>query len=825
MGLLGRIVKRVTERVDSDEFLENGKDLIGDIGSLLHAQTVRIVKDPFGVAKQIIIDVPVALFGRQPDLIQDAKDIAHDTLQIVIDGGINLFNAVSGEAQKIDLAHLPGSIALEPGKAVTTTNFEGGAAIGDLSWLIYNQNRLTNKEICGKWQRYDFTETVGGYDSSTYVDKAGKQVAITFEGTSPNSDLSPWVLSKDGFSDLEIGLGVLPNQVVEGYGRFRALLDKVRDDFGSKGYGITLAGHSLGGGLAEMMAGMYFIDTGVALPTVAQEAPGMLRQLRLYAQERLIAGQSIHLPTGGTIKLQQGTLLQRAEAAKNIAASISGQDFGNVINLLTEQDPVGQIWYDKDPAKDGHVGVNVLLPAMLTARECLQDIDYEALKPVNGLNLVTPQMPRDILNILPAINDIDLSRIDRHLPGQSEGLWSGSALGLYDEGGSIGLGVQAERTNGEPTKKWAGSLANTPEVLISGDGSGKTIDAAQYVSGKQNALVQSDSGIIYGSGNGDFLLGGSGSTTIYGIGGDNYLSGGSGNARLYGGKGNDILYAGSGQAFMSGGEGDDLLFGGKGSATFQWDKGNDIMYNGQAGGNYEFIVADGASGDAQIKWQRNFSNIGSSVVELQGRLASDSHLVFNFVDDIHFKEMKWSVQGEDILLSDSRGDKPGTVLFKDAFNTFAAAAGQLDFKFANGKLYKGDQTYHVVTGDSLISSSEADFAGSIVLASGKNDELFAGKGEDVLIGGKGEDHFNFSGDFACDYLINADAKDTVCFNAAFSAADFVSRRNGSDLVISYQGGKLNELTIDNWYASENKVTHFTFAKQDYKFQGDNFIKL
>ena len=129
MGLLGRIVKRVTERVDSNPLLENGKDLIGEI---------------------------------------------------VIDGGVNLFNAISGEAQKIDLAHLPGSIAIEAGKALTTTKVEGGASIGELSWLIYNQNRLTNKEICDKWQRYDFTETVGGYDSSTYVDKANKQVAITF---------------------------------------------------------------------------------------------------------------------------------------------------------------------------------------------------------------------------------------------------------------------------------------------------------------------------------------------------------------------------------------------------------------------------------------------------------------------------------------------------------------------------------------------------------------------------------------------------------------------------------------------------------------------
>ena len=177
------------------------------------------------------------------------------------------------------------------------------------------------------------------------------------------------------------------------------------------------------------------------------------------------------------------------------------------------------------------------------------------------------------------------------------------------------------------------------------------------------------------------------------------------------------------------------------------------------------------------------------------------------------------------MLSDSRGDKAGSVLFKDAFKAFAADAGQLDFKFADGKLYKGDQLYHVVTGTSRISASEDEkFAGSIVLASGKNDELFAGKGDDVLIGAKGADRFNFRGDFGCDHLINADGKDTVAFSAAFSASDFTARRKGSDLVISYQGGKLNELTIDDWYVGDNKVAHFTFAEQDYKLQGNSFIK-
>ena len=98
MGLIGGIVKRVVGELESNPVLENGRNLIGDIGELLHAQAARIIRDPLGVAKEIIIDVPVAIFGKQPNPVQDAKDVAKDALQIVIDGGVNIFNAVSGDA-------------------------------------------------------------------------------------------------------------------------------------------------------------------------------------------------------------------------------------------------------------------------------------------------------------------------------------------------------------------------------------------------------------------------------------------------------------------------------------------------------------------------------------------------------------------------------------------------------------------------------------------------------------------------------------------------------------------------------------------------------
>ncbi len=829
MGLIGDLTRRAIQDVNENPIIESGKEWIDGIADLAGKQIGRVVGDPLGVAKQVVEDIPIAIFGRQPDPVRDAADLVKDGVQLVIDTGINIFNALPTGTTAPVFAQQEGSINARPGETITSATLSG-ASLGDLSWLIYTANKATNETIDKKWQRYDFTETVSGYDSSTYVDAANKQVAITFEGTSPNSLLSTWVLSKDGVTDLEIGLGVIPNQVVEGYGRFKELMTRVQKDFGDKGYGISLAGHSLGGGLAEMMAGMYFLDTGVALPTLAEEAPGMLRQLKMYAEERLLAGHTIYLPSGGSVRVEGGTLLQRANQAKAIANSFVGQDFSNIVNLLTEQDPVGQVRCSSDPAKDGHVGIDVIVPALLTARECLQDIDYAALYPINALQIVTPQMPQDALNLFPGVSGLDISRIDRHLPAQSEGLWSGSSLGLYDPNGAIGLGAQIERTNGAPVEQWSGSQLNIPEVKIFGRATGQVICVAEHVSGKQNALVVSSSGhdVIYGSDNGDMLLGGSGNDVIYGGSGDNYISGGSGNAQLYGGRGNDIIYAGSGTAYLTGGGGNNLLFGGRGNDTFYWNSGNDIMYNGQAGGTYQFLIEQGARGNSQLKWQRNFTNIGNSTVDIKGAMNAESRLLFNFVDEIHFQDMKWAESGNDIIMTDSRGNLSASVTFRNALTVFASNKDQLDFKFANGSLYSGDQLYHVCTGSGVIrASSDEKYAGSLLIASAQgNDTLLAGGGSDLLFGGAGADSFIFADDFGHDALIGADGKDRVVFTHAFDPAAFTAKQNGDDLLISYHSaGATREdvLTVSNWYATTNHINDFEFAAgAHYKIQGETF---
>ncbi|WP_346354944.1 hypothetical protein [Azotosporobacter soli] len=823
------IIKSLADRLFTD-FKSDVKGLAEDLGDVVGGQVSRVVRQgPVKVIKDVVEDAGHAIFGQDgPHPIRDAVSFVEGVGTIAADTAINIFNALPGHGSMPVVETLPGSINAEPNKVIADAHYHSEASLGDLSWLIYKAKMVTNTQITDKWKLYNDVETSHGYNSRTYIDEANKQVAITLEGTQPNSKLSPLWLSKDGLTDLEIGLGVIPPQMREGYEAFKKIVADVENKFVAQGYGLSVAGHSLGGGLAQLLSGMYFIDTGKALPTVAEAGPGMLRQLEMYAEQQLLAGETIHLPTGGTYKLHAGTLLQRANEAKALVAGFKSEDFSNVVNLITDLDPVGHVNYNVDPSKDGHVGVDIIAPHFLTAREDLQDIEYVALKPVNEQNITTPStMPHDPLGIMDGLHDISATRFDRHEPDQSDALWSGTAVGLKDFDGDIGLGTAVFRDYGPPKKVWTGSDLTIAEVKLFADNSNSVINVKNAVHGKQNAAVFTRDGnhIVFGSDNGDQIVNGAGNQTIYAGKGDNYIYGGSGNSLIYGGGGHDIIYAGSGNNVIVGGSGDSLLFGGTGNNTFVWSAGNDIIRGGS--GNDTITVKAGASGDTQIKWERNFKNFGNDIVSIEGAMEKTGHLTFNFVDEIRFGDMQWSQNGADIVMTDNKGDKTATVTFKNALDMFAANDNQLDFKFTNGRLYQDDELYHVRAGKNVAADASGAYKGSILIGTADGSVLTSGSGNDLLFGGKGHDAFVFENNFGHDQIAVSDADDTVRFNQAFNVDEFSLLKKGNDLVIDYQQRglpRVNELMISNW-AVGDKVNQFSFSDGLYKIDHNQFVKV
>ena len=793
------------------------KAAVSQVADTIAAVTGRIIDDPKGTLDSIVEDTKVAIWGHNdPHPVEDAANFVKGLAGITRDNILNVYNALSKDGTVKEYERLDNAVSKADG-AVIESKFTTGASIGDMSWLIYKGRLVSNQAMQDKWTQYREVETSHGFNSRIYVNKGEQQLVITLEGTQPNSDLSPLWISKDGLADLEIGLGVIPPQMREGYEEFKNLVADAVNTYGTQGYSISVAGHSLGGGLAQMMAGMYYIDTGIALPTLAEAGPGMLAQLKLYAQEQLLAGKEIHLPTGQVVGLSKWSRKAQAAEAKAIVDTFKAQDFSFVTNMITIGDPVGAVNYNADPNKDGHVGVNVIVPYLLTAREDLQDLEYTTLDGANSKHLVTP----DSLDKV-GLGGIWATRFDRHEPDQSIALWSGTAVGFKDPS-IVGTGSALYRAYLDPRQVWSGSSLTLSETTVFGS------DGDDYITvGDKATQVYAGAGndVIIGGNVGSILDGGAGDDLIIGGAGDDYLAGDEGNATLLGGAGNDILYGGSGNDYLDGGEGDDLLFGGEGDDTLVWSAGNDILSGNE--GSDTLIVRDGVQGQGQIKWERNYSNFGHDQVVMEGAMGADSSLLFNFADEIRMQDMRWSVQGNDIIMTDNLGNEAASVVFKDGFNAFAANSGKIDMQFTNGRLYVDDVMFNVQAGSGEIRANENEkYNGTVLVGSQGDDVLYSGKGNDLMIGGAGKDNFVFGNSFGHDTIVGSSSEDVIRFVNDFNAQEYSISQKHDDLVITYQQTGMtteSSITISDWYTASDRIDTVQFSNGTYSISNGSFQK-
>ena len=806
-----------TSEAQADLQAAKVKAAVSQVADTIAAVAGRIIDDPKGTVDNIVEDTKVAIWGHNgAHPVEDAANFIKGAAGIGKDNVLRIYNAFSHDSTAKEFERLDNAVSKADG-AVIESKFTTGASIGDMSWLIYKGRLNSNQAMQDKWTQYREVETSHGFNSCIYINKVEKQLVITLEGTQSNSDLSPLWISKDGLADLEIGLGVIPPQMREGYEEFKNLVADALNTYGTQGYSISVAGHSLGGGLAQMMAGMYYIDTGVALPTLAEAGPGMLAQLKLYAQEQLLAGKEIHLPSGNVVGLGKGSYTDQAAEAKAIVDSFMAQDFSFVTNMITIGDPVGAVNYNENPDMDGHIGVNVIVPYLLTAREDLQDLEYAAMDGANAKHLVTS----DELDKL-GLGGIWVTRFDRHEPDQSAALWSGTAVGFKDPS-IVGTGSALYRAYLDPRQVWSGSSLSLPEITAFGS------DGDDYITvGDRATQVYAGDGndVIAGGNVGSILDGGLGDDLIIGGSGDDYLAGGNGNDILYGGAGNDILYGGSGDDYLDGGAGDDLLFGGSGDDTLVWSAGNDILCGNE--GDDTFFVKECVDGQGQIKWERNYTNFGHDKLVMEGTMGEKSSLLLNFADEIRMQDMRWSVQGNDIIMTDNLGDEAASVTFKDGFDAFAANSGKIDMQFTNGRLYVDDVMYNVQAGSGEIHANENEkYNGTIMIGSNGDDVLYSGKGNDLMIGGDGKDTFVFGNSFGHDTIAGSSSDDVIRFVNDFNVQEYSISQKNDDLVISFQQTGMStesSLTISDWYTSENHIDTVQFGNSAYSISNGSFQK-
>ena len=122
-------------------------------------------------------------------------------------------------------------------------------------------NAVYDRDIIkvGPWVRLGepYGQDSFGYFASAYLHENGREIIVAFRGT---DDLS------DAVADVAIFLGKYPNQALHAEKTLKEIISKRRNI-----KSIYLTGHSLGGGIASLMADAY------NLPAVTFNAPGMAR--------------------------------------------------------------------------------------------------------------------------------------------------------------------------------------------------------------------------------------------------------------------------------------------------------------------------------------------------------------------------------------------------------------------------------------------------------------------------------------------------------------------------------------------------------------------
>ncbi|SEA83603.1 Ca2+-binding protein, RTX toxin-related [Desulfuromusa kysingii] len=269
-------------------------------------------------------------------------------------------------------------------------------------------------------------------------------------------------------------------------------------------------------------------------------------------------------------------------------------------------------------------------------------------------------------------------------------------------------------------------------------------------------------GVLYGLEGDDVIVGNEDDNVIFARGGNDQVTGQGGNDSLYGEAGNDTL---------TGNSGDDLLDGGQGDDTYHFNRGDgrDVIIDGEldsitANGNDVLIFGADITPEDLIV-QRQGTDITIALQE----------------DGVAFAELADSIRINNWYDSKNRIE---AIQFAGGVSLIAGEL--IEFMQADD-----DEDIIGIETDSVFGNTAA------------NNNYFGNSGNDTyhFAPGNGRDRINDSGGI-----------DRIIIGEGVAPEDLrITWLQGTnDIVITFAGNEIDELTVEGWYQSEDRIESFEF---------------
>jgi len=333
-----------------------------------------------------------------------------------------------------------------------------------------------------------------GCTAAFYYNETTNEGVIAYRGTEENS-------KRDYLADLDIGTGIVPQQYYDAIAFYEAIAYSEQ----YKNAAIALTGHSLGGGLAQLVS------------TYACNRQNGAKEYLTY---------TFNAP--GVYK--------------------TAKKLGFIINLnypITNY----SVMNDWCGMLDMHIGKLLVLPP--------RKIESDPL----NLDTHSKILSEDLSKSLPKPAGFNEQ--------EALALWYYDKNNNHSYSGlSTVIAKLAARTSVSALKNAIQILRNNPQ-FIEHEFRYKTLNKTYILGlpEKENIIIGSkDNEIIYGGNKTDSMTGGSGRDELHGFEGNDIIRGGSGNDTLYAGEGNDTLYGDAGNDVLyTGVSGNSTLYGGSGN--------------------------------------------------------------------------------------------------------------------------------------------------------------------------------------------------------------------------------------------------------------------